>query len=113
MGLHRTPRSSRNAAAQPVARAALDSLLDDCGIPRRRWLAVVRPGRDALTLRRPAAFCSRGFGDRGSAYRSPSLQGHQKNQPAPASLPTRAALLVKSFAAGSIFISLRAYHDGV
>src|SRR5580704_513635 len=54
LGNHRASRTPCDAADEPVARAALDPLLDDRRHADGRWLAVVRTGRHAAALRRGA-----------------------------------------------------------
>src|ERR1700724_176659 len=62
LGLHRAPRSPGDAADEPLARAAMDPVLDDCGHAHGRWLAVVRARRHAADLWRAAAVRSGGSG---------------------------------------------------
>src|ERR1700676_4472066 len=54
LGNHRAPRSPGDAADEPVARAAVDPLLDDRRHANGRWLAVVRTGRHAADFWRGA-----------------------------------------------------------
>src|SRR5580693_9157725 len=69
LGNHRAPRSPGDAADEPVARAAMDPVLDDCSHADGRWLAVVRAGRHAPDLWRAAAICRGGSGVRGRRWR--------------------------------------------
>ena len=71
LGIHRAPRSPLDAADEPLARPALDSLLDDRRHAHGRRVAVVRTGRDAADFRRAAAF--RRSGRRGQRRASPAL----------------------------------------
>src|SRR6266851_1334225 len=57
LGIYRATRPPLDAADEPVARSAMDSLLDDRGDTDGRGLALVRVGRDAYGLRRAAKIC--------------------------------------------------------
>src|SRR5712675_2099829 len=113
LGIYRATRPPLDAADEPVARSAMDSLLDDRGDANGRRLALVRAGRDAYGLRRTAKVCRRRRGRIRGNLRSPRIQAAKAVEPTPAALPVGAALLVASAAAGQILVSLRAYHDGV
>src|SRR5277367_5408685 len=82
LGLYRTARLSRDAADEPLARAAMGALLDDRGHAHGRWLAVVRAGSDVAVVRRRTAL--RGGGRRGgsSADGRTGFQSDQAHQPA-------------------------------
>src|SRR6267154_5696159 len=54
LGIYRTTRPPLDAADEPVARSAMDSLLDDCGDADGRRLALVRIGGHVNGLRRAA-----------------------------------------------------------
>src|SRR5580704_11215535 len=76
LGNHRAPRSPSDAADEPVARAAVDPVLDDCGHADGRWLAVVRAGWHAADLWRAAAICRGGSGFRRRRWRRLRIQNH-------------------------------------
>src|SRR5712671_6290104 len=113
LGIYRATRPPLDAADEPVARAAMDSLLDDRGDADGRWLALVRVGRNAHGLRRTAKICRRRRGRIRGNLRGPRIQAAKAVEPTPAALPVRAALLVAGAAAGQILLSVRAHHDGV
>src|SRR5882724_1669714 len=113
LGIYRATRPPLDAADEPVARSAMDTLLDDRGHTDGRWLALVRTGRDAHGLRRTAKICGRRRGRILGNLRGPRIQAAKAVEPTPAALPVRAALLVASAAAGQVLLSLRAHHDCV
>src|SRR5258705_4064134 len=112
LGIYRATRPPLDAADEPVARAAMDSLLDDRGDANGRRLALVRAGRNAHGLRRTAEVCRRWCGRILGNLRGPRIQAAKAVEPTPAALPVRAALLVASAAAGQILLSLRAHYVG-
>src|SRR6266403_4808187 len=91
----------------------MDSLLDDCGDPVGRRMVVVFAGGNFAFVRRTAEVCCGEHGDIGCHGWRRSLQAAEKVESPAAALPARTALLVKSFAARQVFLSIRAYHDGV
>src|SRR5258708_38994349 len=113
LGIYRATRPPLDAADEPVARSAMDSLLDDRGDANGRRLALVRAGRDAYGLRRTAKICRGRRGRILGNFWSPRIQAAKAVEPTPAALPVRAALLVASAAAGQILFSLRAHYDSV
>src|SRR5712672_3436659 len=113
LGIYRATRPPLDAADEPVARSAMDSLLDDRGHTDGRRLALVRAGRDAYGLRRTAKVCRRWRGRILGNFWGSRIQAAKAVEPAPAALPVRAALLVASAAAGQILLSLWAHHDGI
>src|SRR5713101_2458750 len=113
LGIYRATRPPLDAANEPVACSAMDSLLDDRGDTDGRWLALVRIGRDAYGLRRAAKICRRRSIRIFGSFRSHRIQAAKAVEPASAALPVGAALLVASVAPGQILLSLRPHHDGV
>src|SRR6267142_4991909 len=113
LGIYRATRPPLDAADEPVARAAMDSLLDDRGDADGRRVALVRTRRDAYGLRRTAKIRRRGRGGIFGNFWRHRIQTAKAAEPAPAALPVGAALLVASAAAGQILLSIRAHHDGV
>src|SRR5947208_698242 len=57
MGIHRTARPPLDAADEPLARATLDTLLDDRGNATGRRMAVVFARSDFVGLRWAAEIC--------------------------------------------------------
>src|SRR5258708_10122227 len=57
LGIYRATRPPLDAADEPVARSAMDSLLDDRGDADGRRVALVRTRRDANGLRWAAKIC--------------------------------------------------------
>src|SRR5437667_9303890 len=98
LGIYRSPRSPADAADEPLARAAMDSHLDDRDDAHGRWLDLVWPGADAARLRRPATFCSHRGCRIGGGSGHFWFQGAEEIEPAPAALSDRAALLVEGAA---------------
>src|SRR5260221_14778888 len=96
LGIYRATRPPLDAADEPVARAAMDSLLDDRGDGNGRRLALVRIGRDADGVRWTAKVCRRWRGRVCGNFRGHRIQAAKAVEPAPAALPVRAALLVAS-----------------
>src|SRR6266478_2258470 len=113
LGIYRATRPPLDAEDEPVACAAMDSLLDDRGHTDGRWLALVRAGRDAYGLRRTAKICRRRRGRIRGNFWSPGIQVAKAVEPTPAALPAGATLLVASASAGQILFSLRAHYDGI
>src|SRR6267142_1071410 len=113
LGIYRATRPPLDAADEPVARSAMDSLLDDRGDADGRRVALVRTRRDAYGLRRTAKVCRRRRGRICGNLRGPRIQAAKAVEPTPAALPVRAALLVASAPAGQILLSLRTHHDGI
>src|SRR6266436_6146723 len=99
MGIHRTTRPPLNAAAESLARTAMDSLLDDCGNAVGRRMAVVFAGGDFAAVRRAAAVCSGERGNIGCNRWRRGLQAAEETESPTAPLPTGTALLVQSPAA--------------
>src|SRR6266849_9298395 len=99
LGIYRATRPPLNAADEPVACSAMDSLLDDRGDTDGRRLALVRIGRHAYGLRRTAQICRRRRGRIFGNFRCHRIQAAKEVEPASAALPVGAALLVASAAA--------------
>src|SRR5580765_8255404 len=111
LGIYRATRPPPDAADEPGACAATDSLLDDRGNAYGRRLALVRTGRDAYGLWRTAEICRRRRGRVFGDFRGHRIQSAKAAEPTPAALPVGTALLVASAAAGQILLSLRPHHD--
>src|SRR5712672_1792797 len=105
LGIYRATRPPLDAADEPVARAAMDSLLDDRGDADGRRVALVRTRRDAYGLRRTAKICRRRRGRFRGNFRGHRIQAAKAVEPAPAALPIGAALLVASASARQILLS--------
>src|ERR1700733_3185891 len=76
LGNHRAPRSPGDAADEPVARAAVDPVLDDRSYADGRWLAVVRAWRHAAAVWRAAEICGSGSSVRRRRGRRFRIQNH-------------------------------------
>src|SRR5260370_17002429 len=95
LGIYRAPRSPLDAAPEPLARPAVDPLLDDCGDAHGRRLALVRARDHPARLWRTAALLgSWSIGGR-SGRRDIRLQGPEESEPPPAPLPPSTSFLFK------------------
>src|SRR6266481_9426466 len=103
MGIHLTARPPLDAAAESVARSAMDPRLDDCGDPVGRRMVVVFAGGDFAGVRRTAEICSGERGDIGCDGWRRSLQAAEEIESPAAALPAGTALLVQSVAARQVF----------
>src|ERR1017187_846846 len=90
--VHRPPRPHPHAARQPLARAPLDPRLDALRHPRRRWLALVHPGRDHSAGGRPKTFSGCRRSRAGGLARRPPVSAPQESHGPPPPLRLRTSL---------------------
>jgi len=112
MGVHRTARLPGHAPHESLAGPAMGAIVDDPGYKDGRWLALVWAGDPAAHRRGPSTILRNRGSGKLRRVRHFRLQSIEKTQPAAATLPVGATLLVESSASGPVFISLRAHDDG-
>jgi hypothetical protein len=96
-----------------MARAAMGASMDDLRHAMRRWLAVVRTGDCDSYFRWSATLRGDWIGNIVSGDWHADIYVGETREPQKTTVPARAALLVDSFAAGPIFISIGTFHHCV